>query len=113
MHGNTEEWCDDAWHKDYQGAPDDGSAWLERPDLPASMVVRGGWCGGLAALCRSARRGLRRADTVYEGTKPDKVDSNPANGFADDEIVAVLNSTSDRPYYSKVPAGLRIVCEIR
>ncbi len=27
MHGNVWEWCEDLWHGDYNGAPDDGSAW--------------------------------------------------------------------------------------
>lgn len=37
MSGNVWEWVEDCWHKDYQGAPTDGSAWLE---------AGGGNCGG-------------------------------------------------------------------
>ena len=27
MLGNVWEWCEDAWHDNYEGAPTDGSAW--------------------------------------------------------------------------------------
>ena len=29
MHGNVHEWLVDCFHRDYVGAPDDGSAWLK------------------------------------------------------------------------------------
>ncbi len=29
QHGNVWEWCADRWHENYEGAPTDGSAWLE------------------------------------------------------------------------------------
>ena len=32
MHGNVYEWCLDHWHRGYEGAPVDGSAWLSTKD---------------------------------------------------------------------------------
>ena len=29
MHGNVREWCLDDWHDNYEGAPTDGSAWVD------------------------------------------------------------------------------------
>ena len=42
MHGNVEEWVEDAWHPNYNGAPDDGSVWAGGD---TSLRVRrgGGW----------------------------------------------------------------------
>lgn len=43
VHGNVWEWCQDTWHYNYNGAPSDGSAWLDGGDV--SRVIRGGsWC---------------------------------------------------------------------
>jgi formylglycine-generating enzyme required for sulfatase activity len=40
MLGNVWEWCADAWHGDYQGAPTDGSAWATNNSV--RRVIRGG-----------------------------------------------------------------------
>ncbi|MGB1110713.1 MAG: formylglycine-generating enzyme family protein, partial [Gammaproteobacteria bacterium] len=41
MLGNVWEWTADHWHESYEGAPEDGSAWLSE-DEDARRVVRGG-----------------------------------------------------------------------
>ena len=54
MHGNVWEWCQDTWHKNYNGAPTDGSAWIDNNNHYQS--VRGGSRGNNPENCRSASR---------------------------------------------------------
>jgi formylglycine-generating enzyme required for sulfatase activity len=57
MHGNVWEWCADHWHANYEGAPEDGCAWLDDKAMEYSQVLmRGGSCGNLSRGCRSASR---------------------------------------------------------
>jgi formylglycine-generating enzyme required for sulfatase activity len=58
MHGNVSEWCKDAWHDNYQGAPTDGSAWGTGGD--ASLLRGGSWVNA-SSLCRSAFRNFENA----------------------------------------------------
>ena len=43
MHGNVWEWCEDPWHKNYQGAPTDGSVWLENGEDNLRLLKGGSW----------------------------------------------------------------------
>jgi formylglycine-generating enzyme required for sulfatase activity len=57
MHGNVFEWCRDAWHTSYEGAPMDGSPWTD--PLEARRVHRGGAWLYYPEYARSAHRGGR------------------------------------------------------
>ena len=55
MHGNVWEWCQDVWHDSYEGAPIDGSAWIEGGDQEYRVVRSGSWLSD-PRPCRSASR---------------------------------------------------------
>ena len=61
MHGNVWEWCEDVWHKNYEGAPTDGSAWLSGGDSSFRLLRGGSWLH-LSIHCRSAYRDLNTPD---------------------------------------------------
>ena len=42
MGGTVDQWVEDCWHKSYQGAPSDGSAWLEG-DCGSHVIRSGSW----------------------------------------------------------------------
>ena len=57
MHGNVWEWCEDDWHSNYEGAPNDGSAWVETDRESTRGLLRGGaWKDVTPVHCRSACR---------------------------------------------------------
>jgi eukaryotic-like serine/threonine-protein kinase len=58
MHGNVWDWCLDSYQSSYQGAPTDGSAWVDSslPDRDLKRVMRGGSWDYVARGCRSAVR---------------------------------------------------------
>lgn len=60
MHGNVWEWVEDHWHRNYEGAPSDGSAWLQQDS--SKRVLRGGSWGNKVSFVSSANRFSRQPD---------------------------------------------------
>lgn len=71
MIGNVWECCEDSWHATYEGAPEDGSAWVESSGT-GSHVLRGGSWGNFARGCRPAIRHRLDADdsSYFVGFRP-------------------------------------------
>ncbi len=67
LHGNVCEWVEDAWHADYRGAPNDGTAWLGGA-RDGWRVLRGGAWDYLPRLLRSCWR-----DALPENTRRDNL----------------------------------------
>ena len=58
MYGNVWEWCEDNWLPNYQGAPNDGSAWQGGDAF--TRVMRGGsWVNDPRLVSSAIRSGLR------------------------------------------------------
>lgn len=61
MGGGVDQWVEDCWHKNYQGAPSDGSPWIADGDCSARVIRSGSWRND----ARSARPASRdRYDAV-------------------------------------------------
>jgi formylglycine-generating enzyme required for sulfatase activity len=61
MHGNVWEWVEDCLHTNYEGAPDEGSAWTAQGDCNNRVIRGGSWIGYPVGL-RSAVRFWFSAD---------------------------------------------------
>lgn len=55
MLGSVWEMCEDDWHRDYRGAPADGSAWVNEPRIATRSIRGGNWRLG-AHISSSAHR---------------------------------------------------------
>jgi eukaryotic-like serine/threonine-protein kinase len=65
MHGNVAEWTADTFHVNYEGAPADGSAWVEGGDAKYRMQRGGSWQSGGERL-RCAAREFSEPETIND-----------------------------------------------
>ena len=68
MHGNVREFCADIYHDGYEGAPSDGSGWIDKVinnNSKLTRVIRGHSWNSLPWYCRSACRSLTDADNEF------------------------------------------------
>jgi serine/threonine protein kinase len=64
MSGNLWQWCADAWHDNYESAPNDGKLWTAAKT--AFFVCRGGSYADPLRCCASAYRG--KEDAMHKGS---------------------------------------------
>jgi formylglycine-generating enzyme required for sulfatase activity len=57
MAGNVQQWVQDCWHRDYNGAPTDGSAWTSGGNCDSRMVRGGSWNANSLGLRVAYRSG--------------------------------------------------------
>ena len=71
MAGNVFEWVEDDWHDTYEGAPNDGSAWVDSDEFDnprgSDRVGRGGSWFNVAVYVRAAYRG--NVDPSFAGDR--------------------------------------------
>jgi formylglycine-generating enzyme required for sulfatase activity/class 3 adenylate cyclase len=63
MGGAVDQWVEDCWHRNYQGAPADGSAWVEN-DCPSHVIRSGSWRKD-QNYARTANRGSYDTNVRY------------------------------------------------
>jgi formylglycine-generating enzyme required for sulfatase activity len=66
VHGNVWEWCEDAWHGNYNGAPTDGSAWLQRGDASRRVVRGGSWLNDPPVLRAANRSSVASVNRYFD-----------------------------------------------
>ena len=65
MSGNVWEWVEDQWHDNYEGAPGDGSAWVDKVEGIDHRVLRGGSWSNYPQYCRCTSRNFIMPESRY------------------------------------------------
>jgi len=66
MSGNVWEWCEDDWHNNYMGAPDNSGAWIDQPNRRDLRVQRGGSHWDNRRSCRVVSRDCDSPASRYD-----------------------------------------------
>ena len=66
MQGNVWEWVEDCWHPNYEGAPEDGSAWITPGDCKDRVIRGGSWAGYSIGLRSALRFFFSTDDHAYD-----------------------------------------------
>ena len=85
MSGNIAEWCEDDYHSDYYGAPNNGAAWVDAP-RSSNRVTRGGGWMYIAELERSASRFETGSVTVNTTTASGLPAPRPGRSISPDDV---------------------------
>jgi formylglycine-generating enzyme required for sulfatase activity len=67
MHGNVWEWCEDLYHGNYNGAPNDGTAWLKDTARLAICRRGGSWYSNDIDCCSANRDWFYSRGNEYIG----------------------------------------------
>src|SRR5262249_35045303 len=65
MHGNVLQWLEDPYHRNYDGAPLDGSVWSEGANARRRVARGGSWYNGPQHLRSGYRRWYTAVDRYY------------------------------------------------
>jgi formylglycine-generating enzyme required for sulfatase activity len=65
MHGNVQEWCLDWYHLNYEGAPNDGTAWLIGGNQTHRIQRGGGWDLWAESARSAFREGMLPTNRIF------------------------------------------------
>lgn len=94
MHGNVWEWTQDHRHSNYQGAPTDGSAWVDDNDGEDRVIRGGSWVDGARGVRAAARDRIDPGGRIgYLGFRGARVQPSQAEQEEAEPIEPMLAST--------------------